>query len=228
MSQHIFADAANKRFAQNQYSRFNKKRKKNVVHHSGTDKSFISDTLGDPAFSNFAAEAYAASDGYSIRINPATGEKEMFVAGTRDAQQWGLNALDTALYGADSFIKGLEDELDPLNIFKKDHNVKFFEKIDAPRQATQKRMTKVAKDSGVERVYGHSRGGAIVADMKFSGDKVGLDSAQLLANNKDMVNYYEGGGYNPLGLFDEGIGFTGKDNRHLDLSTWSVHKTWAT
>lgn len=225
---HLFAEAANKRFTRNQISRFDKKRKHDSVHHTGTDKSFISDTLSDDSFSLFATEAYAAPDGYAIRLNPATGEKEMFVAGTRDAQQWGLNALDAALYGADSFIKGVEDEFDPLNLIKKDHSVKFFEKIDVPRQGTQKRMSKIANDAGVERVYGHSRGGAIVADMDFSGDKVGLDSAQLLANNKSMVNYNEGGGLNPLGLFDYGIGFTGEDNRHLDLSTWSVHKTWAT
>lgn len=225
MSQHIFAEAANKRFSANQVSTY---KKNAAVHHSGTDKSFVSGTLGDDSFSLFASDAYAAPDGYSIRINPESGEKEMFVAGTRDTQQWGLNALDTVLYGADSAITSVEDEFDPFNWLKKDHSVNLFAKIDAPRQRTQKRMAKIAKEKGVDRVYGHSRGGAIVADMKFDGDKVGLDSAQLLARNKDMVNYYEGGGMNPLGLFDAGIGLTGEDNRHLDLSTWSVHKAWAT
>jgi len=195
----------------------------------------IEHELGGTEFKKFVNEGYAAEDGYSIRINPNTGQKEMFIAGTRNAAQWGLNALDSVLYGADKVISAGVNATERAfmkEIFHKDVapvpvNLKLFSRLDRPRENKTKFYEQIAKDEGVEVIYGHSRGGAMVADMNVPGvEKVGLDAAMLIARNTDELNINEGGGYNPLGAFDALIGLTGQDNVHYDASGWSPHKVW--
>lgn len=204
----------------------------------------IQNHLKDPNFATFVKAAYDAPEGYSIRINPATGKKEMMVAGTRDANQWVLNAVDSGLYLGDKAIKTLgnaavtaaydaAEEIFPLaHVFPKPHikGVHLLERADPWRQTKQKYYAQIAKENGVDLVYGHSRGGALVADMSLPRgvQKVGLDAAMLIAHNTGMLNINEGGGLNPLGLFDEAIGLTGKENVTFDASTFSPHKVWAT
>lgn len=193
--------------------------------------------LSGTGFKDFVAAGYDSEDGYSIRINPNTGQKEMFVAGTRHGSQWALNALDTVLYGADKVLSsgvnlaekalfeellGEEPEEAPLPV-----NLKLLSRIDIPRHKKEKFFEKIARDNGVEVIYGHSRGGAMIADMDIPNvEKVGLDAAMLIARNSDTLNISEGGGLNPLGLFDEIIGLTGKDNVHYDASAFSPHRVW--
>ena len=196
----------------------------------------IEKDLSGTSFKGFVADGYNAKDGYSIRTNPNTGQKEMFIAGTRNAAQWGLNLLDSALYGADKAISAgintaervfMEDLLHkdvgtPVPV-----NLKLFSRLDVPREQKTKFYEKIAKDEGVEVIYGHSRGGAIVADMDVPGvEKVGLDAAMLIARNTNTLNINEGGGINPLGAFDAMIGLTGQDNVHFDASGWNPHKVW--
>jgi len=218
-----------------------------VLKHKVGDDSLqqLQETLADPHFDEFVSDSYNAPEGYTIRINPVTGKKEMMVAGTRHATQWLLNAYDSGLYGADKAattaindiinlpLAALEEiplvgEMIPHPHLK--HGVKLFERLDPWRQKKQKYYAQIAKENNVDLVYGHSRGGAMVADMKLpkGTQKVGLDAAMLIAHNTGMKNLNEGGGLNPLGLFDEAIGLTGKDNVTFDMSTFSPHKVWRT
>lgn len=164
-------------------------------------------TIADPNFQEFANTAYASEMGYSIRTNPNTGKKEMFVAGTRDLSQWALNIYDGLLH---TYGLGQIQMLDPFK-FKK-----------------QNELGQIATDNNVSVVYGHSRGGALVADMPLPmcTQRVGLDAAMMIAGNKNIVNLYEGGGKNPFGLFDEYIGQTGNQNITIDYSPWHPHKVW--
>lgn len=194
-----------------------------VIH----DKDFVKQQLQDPAFKHFADRAYASEEGYAIRVNPYTGEKEMFVAGTKNLSQWGLNLVDTGLVQGDEALTIARNDLLPFLSNRK--NVKFFERLDIPRQRKQKLLSKIAQDESIRVVYGHSRGGAIVADMRVDADKIGLDAAMIIASNKDMTNYEEGAQkvteIRPLTWMDEAIGLTGKDNVHMDMS-WKPHQVW--
>lgn len=188
-------------------------------------QSLKDDTIGHDKFGDFVDASYDSPDGYAIRYNPVTGEKEMMVAGTRSGAQWGLNALDTVLYGADKVIdKSLElaEEAVTDGLWHHDHHTHFFGKYDVWREKKTKFYEKIAKKNGVEVLYGHSRGGAIVADMQHPAKKVGLDSAMLIANNTSMLNFKEGGLY---GAFDSVIGLTGEDNEQMDLG-WKMHAVW--
>jgi hypothetical protein len=213
-------------------------------HASGMDSlDAIQTTLADPGFADFVNDSYKSAEGYSIRINPRTGKKEMMVAGTRHSTQWLLNAYDSGLYVADKALKSAANEvldhtigelyedvpfLDDISPKPHIKGIKLFERADPWRQKKQKMYSEIAKENNVDVVYGHSRGGAIVADMNVpSGtQKVGLDAAMLIAHHTGMLNINEGGGLNPLGLFDYAIGLTGEDNVTYDASTFSPHKVW--
>jgi len=78
------------------------------------DISKLASELVAPAsFGEFVDHAYGNQEGYAIRINPVTGEKEMMVAGSKSIGDWILNAYDTGLYGADKLLdvilEGTED-----------------------------------------------------------------------------------------------------------------------
>lgn len=195
--------------------------------------------LKDPSFKEFVKRGYDSDDGYSIRINPETGQKEMFVAGTRHGTQWALNFLDALLYPLDRIATDVVNDTqlaiqaemmpelhEPLYPVK----VHFFENLDLPRHQKQEFFEKIAEENGVEVLYGHSRGGAMIADMNTTAKKVGLDAAMAIARNKDVLNIDEHGSvnWNPASLFDAIIGLTGEDNVHYDASPWSPHKVWST
>lgn len=170
--------------------------------------------IKNPSFQHFAKEAYKAPDGYALRLNRDTGKTEMFVAGTRDRDQWLLNAWDAFM-------------MSPAN-YTGIHTGKEVEWLDPWRHEKQKMYGAIANDNNVDVIYGHSRGGALVADMPLHPctQRVGLDAAMVLASNKKMLNLTEAGTCNPTGLFDAGIGKTGKKNVSVDYSYWNPHKVW--
>lgn len=172
------------------------------------DLDTLSKTIADPSFKQFAKAAYDAEEGYSIRTNPSTGKKEMFVAGTRELAQWALNIYDGLLH---QYGLGQIQILDPFK-FKK-----------------QNELGQIATDNNVSVVFGHSRGGALVADMPLPTctQRIGLDAAMMIAANKNIINLNEGGGYNPMGAFDAYIGQSGLQNVTIDHSPWTPHKVWS-
>ncbi|UNI72621.1 MAG: hypothetical protein [Avonheates virus SG_61] len=168
-------------------------------------------------FEQFAKDAYESPDTYAIRTNPQTGEKEMFVAGTQMrkkdmiAGQWIQNVADLGLKGLDNhFEKNLPESM----------HYHPFMKADVARSNAVKKMQKAAKDNDVEVVYGHSRGAAIVSDMKLpdSTKKVGLDGAMVIAHDPDMLNIQSGS------PFDKGLSLGNrKGNRTI---RWKQDGGW--
>lgn len=198
-----------------------------------SDLNYFSADLRDPSFGIFAKDAYKSEKGYAIRINPNTGEKEMFIAGTRHGSQWGLNILDSITYGADKFINSIYNAEVAPELGLPESHMKMLGRLDVWREQKQRDFERIAYEQGVDVIYGHSRGGAMAADLnmykgkKIKAKRIGLDAAMLLANKTHTLNLNEGGGWNPLGLFDEAIGITGQRNVTFDLSTWQPHQVWA-
>lgn len=156
-------------------------------------------TISHPSFKRFAAFAYTNPAGYAIRTNENTGKKEMFVAGSRGPQDWTQN---------------FQEYLGSYNDW---------------RLNKQEFLAEVAQIQNVDVIYGHSRGGALVADMPvpLCIQKVGLDAAMVLARNKDMLNLTESGTGALLSTFDTFIARTGRFNVPIDYSPRYPHKVWA-
>lgn len=186
------------------------------------------DRLNDPTFNEFANVAYASKEGYAIRTNPTTGETEMFIAGTRNGYDWISNMLEVRPPKTKYFERNVFAHLaDGEEAYIGHHATPW-------RKEAQEHYALIAMENNVDIVYGHSRGGAIVADMELPDnvEKIGLDAAMVIADNKDMLNYYEAGpGQGGKGLewiksrFDAGIGLSGKKNRHMNLSK-KFHHSW--
>jgi hypothetical protein len=172
---------------QNKWSK-NKRTKLSVekMIASGNDAG-MKTIFGASGFDAGMKEAYSQKEGYTIKVNPITGEKEMFIAGTRDTGQWMLNVFD--IVGA---------------------------RVDIPRKKRVAQYESIARAEGVDVIYGHSRAAALVSDMNVPGaTKVGVDGAMLLAyQDKGMANFHEGG---PTGVFDEIIAAGGKNNKRMNL-----------
>jgi hypothetical protein len=204
------------------------------------------DHLKDPNFAGFMKDAYNSEQGYALRINPVTGKTEMAIAGTRAGhKQWALNVWDGVIYGTEKagshyinkygkrVVENLREDLNEtipgLGYMVpdwRDVNLSVLEQLDPWRQEKQKYLEEVARDNDVDVIYGHSRGGALLADMDTDAQKVGVDAAMIIAHNTGMLNINEGGGHNPLGLFDAAIGLTGQQNVYKDYSEFSPHKVW--
>ena len=98
-------------------------------------------------------------------IGTINGEKVMVVSGSRNVYDWVFNITDTVT---------------PAKL--------------QPSRITSKRLSKIAKDNGVDVVVGHSRGAKLVSDMDGDFKKLGLDGAMMLARRgrKDMMNVSQG------------------------------------
>lgn len=154
-------------------------------------------TIESVDFMGFVNKAKNHLSGVAMRLNPMTGKREMMIYGTRNAADWVGNILNTIV-------------TDPLT-----------------RQRVES-LTAAAERNYIDVIYGHSRGGMYVADMLTNEtiQKVGLDAAMSIANNKNLVNLTEAGSGNPGSSFDALIGRTGTTNITVDFSPQNFHKVW--
>jgi len=97
--------------------------------------------------------------------------------------------------------------------------------MDPWRYKKTRYLERIAKQEGVDVIYGHSRGAAILADMELPSNttKVGLDGAMSIAADKDMLNLQEHGF---TGFFDKVIGASGENNVNFDLGP-KLHSVWS-
>lgn len=178
-------------------------------HIDKESRDFWKQYLSDAKVSEFMNAAYESPDGYSIRVNPLTGKKEMFIAGTRSRggdfaiRDWLQNAAEGIHHaplleeGVDSFFgEGTFEGLDVIGSWS-----------EAQRDKGSARYSEIAKDNGVEVVYGHSRGAAVMSGMKGGFIKVGLDGASAIGHDDEYVNIVQ-----RWGLFDRAIGLGHKGN----------------
>ena len=156
--------------------------------------------------------------GYNIRWNPHTGKKEMFVAGSQGWKDWFMNATDTLAYGGEKIFgnvidKSFEEETG-LPAALRPH----LSQYNRYRAERSKKLSAIAKEEHVDVIYGHSRGGAVVADLDVDARKVGLDAAMVIAQNTQMENYRR------PGVFDAVLGVSGSENITVE-SGHGIH--WA-
>jgi hypothetical protein len=200
--------------------------KSDIIGVDASNYDSVASVIGEHDFAEFANEAYQNPEGYAIRVNPRTGEKEMFIAGTRTAQDWFSNVAESRPILGNTFSKIEFGNLaDSVQRGWNHHATPW-------REAAQKKYSDIAHQEGIDVVYGHSRGGAIVADMEVPPhvQKVGLDAAMVIADNKGMYNYYQAGdgvrGWAWLkSRFDAMIGLSGQHNVHVEGSH-PFHQVW--
>lgn len=200
-------------------------------HYDGNDEmaravtthntDVLKEIIKDKSFDSFAKEAYNSKEGYAIRINPITGDREMFVAGSRSAGDWLSNLIETGnSLILDSELRHPYEALvdDVQEVLPFDIKTNAMSRGTSWRRQASVKYTKIAKQQGIATVYGHSRGGAIVADMDTQATKVGLDAASLIGDSKDTLNIRENR------WFDHLIGVTNKNDEVWEKS--SFHKVW--
>lgn len=167
------------------------------------DVDYLVGYVRNDNFVDFASRAYESGNGYSIRYNPITGDTEMFIAGSRSIGDWVSNALEGINTGLLAF--GHEFELPERDPFGNE-----WERGMLWRKNSARKYDDIARKYGVDVTYGHSRGGAILGDMKYGGRKVGLDSAQIISDNPDNLNLEDGK------WFDQILGTRGSHNLFAD------------
>ena len=130
------------------------------------DDSKWRDYMDNSKLNEFRDAAYANEDKYSIRINPYTGKKEAYIAGTISAHDWWQNIAESGWLG---------DAVKQTSLMERHHRMN---KLEA-----------VFIEEGVEVVYGHSRGVAEMSDLDQSHFLfIGHDGATILGQHKEYVN----------------------------------------
>jgi len=136
---------------------------------------------------DFGAEAYKNKSGYAIRINPTTGNKEMFLAGSRTVGDWGSNLAEAV-----DLVPGVQ--WGP-GVFSEELRHDYALSLDD-----------IIEREGVVVVYGHSRGGAVTSDLKSSVKIIDLDGATIIGSKRDIFNI------STDGVFDGLINGGGNEN----------------
>lgn len=198
------ANYINKKFKNEGYNR--------SYNAGNSSVSSFKRTVNDKSFSDFADKAYKAKRGYAVRINPKTGEKEMFVRGTtfkRGGVEWAQNVLETPL----SSMVGLGTTI--AGDISRHIRGKY-----------SKFLTDVAKREKVKVVYGHSRGAAVVNDMKIPGvRKYGLDGATILNRYPTITNYRQKQGFDAL--IGANARVTIKESRWTPIYSKRYHRVYS-
>lgn len=175
-SKKAIAISQNRKWSQNQPAYKNAYAFKSNAASSGDRVS------GSKWLAALADDAYSSKEGYAIKVNPYTGEKEMFVRGTtfkNGGYEWFQNAVEAFPRMGYSQAPGLR--FAATDSFRR-------------RKAFADKAAAAARREGVSVVYGHSRGGAVIHDMNVPGaSKVGLDAATVLVDGKtSFTNYRQG------------------------------------
>lgn len=176
----------------------------------GGNPQYWKDFMKASDMSSFMGAAYDSPDGYAIRTNPLTGVKEMMIAGThgpltvKGIKEWGSNILE----GLDSLTQ---------------HGIPVLNNFSVHREGYGDKIAEIAEQEGVQVVYGHSRGAAIMSHFdedKFVG--IGLDGATYLGEAKQkFINVNAG-----KQVFDRAIGAFHKRTVHVEGVTFhDVTKT---
>jgi hypothetical protein len=150
------------------------------------DPSYWSMYMRDSDLSGFKAQAYTNPDGIAIRVNPVTGKKELFIAGTRDSGEWAQNVLEGEKAGLGwlSKVVGHPIEGGGLGSLARTTDLS-----GEARDAWSQYIDELIVENNVEVVYGHSRGGATLSGLKSDVTKIGLDAATSIGHeHQDWVN----------------------------------------
>lgn len=190
------------------------------------DGQYWSEYLDQAKLSEFSQAAYEDSKGYSIRYNPVTGYKELFIAGSRPINtgrgilDWVQNATEGIAHTGEIVGEALQQI--PDERFQEfgeglDRGIEFLDVSERYRDKFSDLLDKIVEEEGIQVVYGHSRGAAIMSGMKSNVKKIGLDGASFIGHEDDYINLIQAPGSNyGLGAFDNLIAVGhGKNNIRL-------------
>lgn len=128
----------------------------------------------------FKDEAYKRKEGYSVRTNPFTGNKELFIAGTRSGGEWLQNIVEGAEHAGLPSAAGWLSE--------------------RSKRRYADRLEEIIEKEGVTVVYGHSRGAAIMSLIGSPGvTKVGIDGASFIGDKENYLNIIQSRSITGLG-----------------------------
>lgn len=175
----------------------------NVGNTSKPDQQYWKGFIKDSQLGTFKDQAYANEDGLAIRINPVTGKKELFVAGTRTGKEWLQNVVE----GAGHAMPG---------VLGVSHATRYSE---LQRQDYADWIDQIVELEDIEVVYGHSRGAATMSEMHSEVQYIGVDGASFIGHHKDYINL-QNTGVGGLG-FDKLIGAGHKGN--VDMPKTVIH-----
>lgn len=170
-----------------------------------SDPNYWVDFIDRSDLQGFKDQAYVNPDGIAIRINPVTGYKELFIAGSRTRGDWYQNIAET---GASLFhkiskfleIKGLYDKgvkafqydaeaLDPTGAIIMESTQNVFDTSSTARDNYSDYIDSIIRKNDIEVVYGHSRGSAIMSGLHSDVIKIGIDGATFIGHeDQDFVN----------------------------------------
>lgn len=188
--------------AADEFHHWNELGKQGIVSEEA--RAYWDDYLEKSKMSEFLTAAYENPNGYAIRVNPITGNKEMMIAGTRNRGDFSIRDWVQNVAEGIHHIPLIEDivgeerwgAVDALGTYS-----------EARRDEGSKRYEAIAEEEGVEVVYGHSRGAAVMSGMNGPWESVGLDGASYIGHHKSYTNIVQKGG-----LFDRAIAIGHKGN----------------
>jgi hypothetical protein len=200
------------------------KKRADILSHNVTkeDATFWEDFIDNADLADFRANAYRSEAGYSIRYNALTGENEMFIAGTRmgsrlpdlagtvhpllmlptdwlsNIAEGGERLVNNVVTGgiatAGTFAVGPE-------VGATYNQAAMYSEVGsdiskAARQTFADFLVEEAEKYNVKVIYGHSRGAAILSDMKLDVVKVGLDGFTEVTDDINFINITNSGMFN--------------------------------
>lgn len=133
------------------------------------DPKYWTNYFEQSQLSEFKNEAYERKEGYSVRTNPFTGNKELFIAGTRTGGEWLQNLIEGVGHAGVPSAAGFLSE--------------------RSKRRYADRLEEIIEREGVTVVYGHSRGAAIMSLIDSPGiTKVGIDGASFIGHKESYLN----------------------------------------
>jgi len=203
-----FSEQSKRAKAYNLNNRWKRNQISQSLDYRYNNADLSSDFLNGDRLSYLAERAYGSPKGYVISKNLKTGDVEMFVKGTSSGKEWLQNILESPLgysYSTYGHYKSFEE-----------------------RRKYANALSAIAAENGVDIVYGHSRGAAIVGDMNGKFKKVGLDGATVL-NRRGRNDYLN---VRQKQIFDAGIGLnagkTLKTRGYTPVYKYNkYHKVWS-
>lgn len=167
-----------------------------LAYEGTTDEKYWKSYIKNTELNDLWAAAYASPAGMAKRVNPVTGKKELFIAGTRTHFNWLQNFAEGAHTMATDIGDAIVDHVPVVDQGKAKLLKSFMQGVNFPggisKQLTSAEggeINQMILDEGIDVVYGHSRGASYFSHIDDSVVKIGLDAAEVLTSgDTDYVN----------------------------------------
>ena len=194
-----------------------------------SDPKYWSQYFSDAKLNDFKSAAYGDPTGLSTRFNPVNGKHELFIAGTRTGREWVQNLIEGAAHSASGVVAIAEKAVSGIGIIPElkdismeaeqslmlvNEGIEFTNYSEQARDAFSDRIDALIEEQGIDVVYGHSRGAAILSGLHSDVVKIGIDGASYIGHHGDYLNIVESPDWKH-GFFDNIISAGHKENLKL-------------